>query len=229
MSKSFLVDYVNEKLKEYSKEHTIKQKGVITISREYGCPGKIVSSKIAEALSSSENSWKVIDKEALQIAAQELSIPEDLAEKLFHSKPRTLMQDLFSSFTDSNVPSDTKVKKTIAKVLRTIILYGNVVVLGQGGVVLARDVKPSLHVFLHANPHWRVEKVKILENLKSNDEALKRIKEVDEQRIFLRNYYAGEPLNANIFDVAINCEYFSEEEIISIILDLAKKKGIHKT
>lgn len=229
MSKSFLVDYVNEKLKEYSKEHSIKQKGVITISREYGCPGKIVSSKIAEALSSSENPWKVVDKEALQIAAQELSIPEELAEKLFHSKPRTLMQDLFSSFTEPSVPSDTKVKKTIAKVLRTIILYGNVVVLGQGGVVLARDVKPSLHVFLHANPNWRLERVKTLENLKSNEEAFKRIKEVDEQRVFLRNYYAGEPLNVNIFDVAINCEYFSEEEIISIILDLAKKKGIQKT
>lgn len=229
MSKSFLVDYINEKLKEYVKEHTIKQKGVITISREYGCPGKPVSAKIAEALSSPENSWKVIDKDALHIAAQELSIPEDLAEKLFHSKPRTLMQDLFSSFSDSKVPSDTKVKKTIAKVLRTIILYGNVVVLGQGGVVLARDVKPSLHVFLHASPHWRVERVKVLENLKSNEEALKRIQEVDDQRIFLRNYYAGETLSVNIFDIAINCEYFSEEEIVSIILDLAKKKGIHKT
>ncbi len=229
MSKSFLIDYVNEKLKEYSKGHSITQKGVITISREYGCPGKIISTKIAESLSSAENSWKVIDKEVLQIAAEQLSIPEDLAEKLFHSKPRTLMQDLFSSFSDTKVPSDTQVKKTIAKILRTIILYGNVVILGQGGVVLARDIKPSLHVFLHANPNWRVAKIKILENLKSNEEALKRVKEIDEQRIFLRNYYAGEPLTVNIFDVSINCEYFSEEEIISIILDLAHKKGIHKT
>ncbi|MCX7999825.1 MAG: cytidylate kinase-like family protein, partial [Leptospiraceae bacterium] len=92
MSKSFLVDYVNERLKEYAQGQAVQQKGVITISREYGCPGKIVSAKLAEALSSPQNSWKVIDKEILQIAAQELSIPEELAEKLFHSKPRTLMQ-----------------------------------------------------------------------------------------------------------------------------------------
>lgn len=229
MSKSFLVDYVNEKLKEYAKEQSIQQKGVITISREYGCPGKIVSAKLAEALSSTNHSWKVIDKEALQLAANELSIPEELAEKLFYSKPRTLMQDLFASFSDHKVPTDTQVKKTIARILRTIILYGNVVVLGQGGVVLARDVKPSLHVYLHADPKWRAEKVKILENLKSTEEALNRIKEVDEQRVFLRNYYAGEPLTINIFDIAINCEHFNEEEILAIILDLAKKKGIHKT
>ena len=98
--------------------------------------------------------------------------------------------------------------------------------MGQGGVVLGRDIHPSLHVFLHASPNWRKKKVRVLENLDSDEKAIERIKQVDEERVFLRNFLSGENLTQDIFDLSINCEYFSEEEIVKIILEVARLRGI---
>jgi cytidylate kinase len=226
MAKNFLTDYIQEKIKEFSTDQTIQQTGVITISRQYGCPGKPVSMDLAKALGKPNREWKVVDKEVVKQAADELSIPDDLAEKLFKSQPNRILSDLFSSFSTAKTPTDIEVKKTIARILRTTMLYGNVIVLGQGGVMLARDIRPSLHVFLHANPNWRKKKVRVLENLNTEEQALERIKQVDEERVFLRNYYGGETLTHDVFDISLNCEHFSEEEIVQIVLDAAKKRGI---
>lgn len=226
MAKNFLTEYIHERLKDFSHTQTIEHRGLITISRQYGCPGKPVSSILAKALSTPEHEWKVVDKEILKQAAQELSIPDDLAEKLFKHKPSNILADLFSSFSSSKIPNDVVVKKTVARILRTTMLYGHVIVLGQGGVVLGRDIHPSLHVFLHASPNWRKKKVRVLENLDSDEKAIERIKQVDEERVFLRNFLSGENLTQDIFDLSINCEYFSEEEIVKIILEVARLRGI---
>lgn len=226
MAKNFLTDYIQERLKEFSSSQSIQQSGVITISRQYGCPGKPVSSKLSMALQKPDREWKVIDKEIVKQAAEELSISDELAEKLFKSKANNPLSDLFSSFSSSKAPSDVVVKKTIARILRTTMLYGNVIVLGQGGVVLSRDIRPSLHVYLHASPNWRKKNVQILENLDNEEQALARIKQVDEERVFLRNYYGGETLTQDVFDISLNCEFFSEEEIVQIIIEAAQKREI---
>jgi hypothetical protein len=68
--------------------------------------------------------------------------------------------------------------------------------------------------------------VKNLEKITSDAEAVGRINLVDNERIFLKNYFAGENLGANVFDVGFNCEYLTEDQIVQSILKLAQLKGI---
>ena len=130
------------------------------------------------------------------------------------------------AFSDIHLPSDIKIKKTIARIIRTVALHGNVVIHGRGGAVIARDLEKSLHVHLHASVKWRVPRVKNLEKITSDAEAVGRINLVDNERIFLKNYFAGENLGANVFDVGFNCEYLTEDQIVQSILKLAQLKGI---
>lgn len=43
MSKNFVLDYIHEKVKETKEKHAKKpQAPIITISREFGCPGVLL-------------------------------------------------------------------------------------------------------------------------------------------------------------------------------------------
>jgi len=227
MPRNPILDYIKEKINSENAMSASNIPRVITISREYGCPGIPIANEISKALTASKNTeWSVIDKQIINQAAEEFEIPAHLIERIAKSKPKGIFEELFLAFSDIHLPSDIKIKKTIARILRTVALHGNVVILGRGGAVLSRDIENSLHVHLHANPSWRVGRVKKLENLSSDAEAMGRIGIVDQERLFLRNYFAGESLGENIFDVSYNCEYLTQDQIVQSILQLAKAKGI---
>jgi cytidylate kinase len=227
MVRNPILDYISQRIRSDDALSAVNQTKVITISREYGCPGIPVAHEVAKALTQSNKvEWSVIDKQIVNQAAEEFDIPADLLEKISKSKPKGAFEELFVSFTDIHLPSDIKIKKTLARILRTVIMRGNAVILGRGGVVLSRDIEKSLHVQLHAPISWRVEKVKILENITSTTDALGRIKIKDSERTFLRNFFAGENLDENIFDVSLNCERLTQDQIIKTILKLAQLKGI---
>ena len=225
MAKNPILDYIKEKLNANNAASLNTQPKVITISREYGCPGIPIANEVAKAFSKKEE-WTVIDKQVIKQAAEEFDIPAKLLDEISKSKPKGIFEELFMAFSDVHLPSDVKIKTTIARILRTIALHGNVVILGRGGVVLSRDIEKSLHIQLHASSSWRLKRVKALENISSDAEAIGRMNVVDNERVYFRNYFAGENLNSNIFDVSFNCEYLKEEAIVQSILKLAEIKGI---
>ncbi len=227
MARNSILDFIKEKINSDNAINASNVPRVITISREYGCPGIPIANEVSKALTiTNKTDWSVIDKQIINQAAEEFDIPARLLDKIAKSNPKGIFEELFLAFSDIHLPSDVKIKKTIARILRTIALHGNVVILGRGGVVLARDLEKSLHVHLHASVAWRVGRVKTLEKLTSDAEAIGRINLVDNERIFIRNYFAGESLGANVFDVSFNCEHLTQEQIVQSILKLAQMKGI---
>ncbi len=227
MPRNSILDYIKEKIDSDNALSVISVPRVITISREYGCPGIPIANEVSKALSAANKSdWSVIDKQIVNQAAEEFDIPARLIEQIAKSNPKGIFEELFLAFSDIHLPSDIKIKKTIARILRTVALHGNVVILGRGGAVIARDLEKSLHVHLHASVSWRIPRVKNLEKITSDAEAVGRINLVDKERVFLRNYFAGENPGENIFDVGFNCEYLSEDQIVQTILKLAQLKGI---
>lgn len=227
MPRNSILDYIKEKIDSDNALSAISVPRVITISREYGCPGIPIANEVSKALSAANKSdWSVIDKQIVNQAAEEFDIPARLIEQIAKSNPKGIFEELFLAFSDIHLPSDIKIKKTIARILRTVALHGNVVILGRGGAVIARDLEKSLHVHLHASVSWRIPRVKNLEKITSDAEAVGRINLVDKERVFLRNYFAGENPGENIFDVSFNCEYLSEDQIVQTILKLAQLKGI---
>ncbi|MBI3396756.1 MAG: cytidylate kinase-like family protein [Spirochaetia bacterium] len=229
MAKNSLLLFIKDKVGHTGSK---KQSGpVITISREYGCPGIGLSQDLADALSKKRSAdgrvaeWKALDKEIISRAAHEVDLTPGLVEKLYKEKSMGFFADLFKSFSDHYVPSDVQVKKTVAGVVRAMAHEGHVVILGRGGVVLTHDMPRSLHVKLFAPLDWRIERVKVMDKVKE-PKARQLIETVDRERIYLRNFLAGEQTQDSIFDLHLNAARLTVPEMVAMIVRVLEVRKI---
>jgi cytidylate kinase len=201
---------------------------VVTISRAYGCPGKIVAQDLAFNLNkrlvgTHAKHWKWISKEILDESARELKINKYTIREAVHANKKGVMDDLIISLANKFYPSDTKVKKTLAEVIRGFAQEGNVIIVGRAGVSLTRSIKNSLHIRLQAPVEWRVKIVSERQNM-SIDEARRKLLEIDYKRNHLREYYEGMKPDDSIFDIIFNYQTMNEEEILESIVKVMEMK-----
>ncbi len=229
MAKNTLLDFVKVKLKEKSAKKSLGP--VVTVSREFGCPGRIVADELAKQLSRRKDSsgriieWEALGKEIISEAAKEMHLSPKLVENFTREKPRGIFGQFFASFSDHYVPNDIDVKKTVANVVRFLAKQGHVVIIGRGGAVLTRDIKDSLHIRLYAPVEWRVKRAMEMEKVNAA-EARKMIDAIDRERIYLRNVLAGETTDMSLFDVAFNCQELGVPEIVAASLRILELKKI---
>lgn len=228
-----LIEYIEQKMKESEGPPPVVPGPVITISREYGCPGFSIANALTARFGSfldnkgAVRDWKAVNREILMEAAQEINISPETIKHIIKQKPGGLFLDFFKTFSDHYTPSDLDIKKTVAGIVRQMAMDGFCVIVGRAGVVLARDIEKSLHVRIHAPLDYRVSLVAGRENL-TLDEARKKILRIDREREYIRNYYSGETPDRDWFDVSFNSEYISEKTIVDSILLLAEAKGLTK-
>ncbi|MCE9599762.1 MAG: cytidylate kinase-like family protein [Spirochaetia bacterium] len=222
MPKSFILSYVDEKMLRGTAN---KEPGpLVTIARDYGCPGVSVATHARAALSAVGEEWQLIDREIIEQAAEQLGVSPEEAERISTGGPPGFFENLVGGFSNQQNKSDAAVKRRIASVIRAAALAGNVVILGRGGVVITRDIANSVHVKLYAPMDYRIERVKQMDQVATDREAIQKIHAVDRERVYLRDYFAGEILSPDIFDVQFNCARVSELEIVKTIAALAGEK-----
>jgi len=221
-----LLKYVSDRINEEGGKG--KEAGpVITISREYGCPAKIIAGRLAEELTRKlfakgrDTKWKYVTKEIMAESAKALEIDPEKIKYVFQYEQKSMVDDIISAQFNKYYKSERKIRNTIAKVIRNMAAEGNVIIVGRGGVAITHDISRSLHVMLEAPMEWRT--VRIAENFKiSQDEARKSAIEVDIKRREFREYFQGKDTDYTRFDLTINCMTFSIEEIVHIILRVAE-------
>ncbi len=234
MPEHAILKYLRERhLAEFGPEDEPARPGpVITISREYGCPGFTVAERLAVTLSGrrltdgSHGDWKAVNREILKIAADHFELPESIVEEAHrraHSEHP--LGELVQSLFGSPLPGDVKIKKKIADIVLKMATDGRYIIVGSGGAMLARTIPDSLHVRLYAPVEWRLKKVIEREKI-SKAEAMQRINKVDGERVYLRKFLAGEKPTADFFDVSFNCSTLDEAQIESAILNLLEGKRI---
>jgi cytidylate kinase len=99
--------------------------------------------------------WDYINKELLQKAARELNVKPSEIAYVFKYQERNALGDIFASYANKYYKSDRKIRKTIADVIRSIAIEGNIIIIGRAGVVLTKDIPGSLHISLEAPLEWR--------------------------------------------------------------------------
>jgi cytidylate kinase len=201
---------------------------VVTISRAYGCPGKIVAQDLAFNLNkrlvgTRAKHWKWISKEILDESARELKMNKYTIREAVNANKKGVMDDLIISLANKFYPSDAKVKKTLADVIRGFAQEGNVIIVGRAGVSLTRSIRNSLHIRLQAPVEWRVKIVSERQNI-SVDEARRKLLEIDYKRNHLREYYEGMKPDDSIFDIIFNYQSMNEEEILECIIKVMELK-----
>jgi cytidylate kinase len=220
-------DYFDERYRKSVLSSPASEDGpVITISRLTGCDAREIASNIIDRLNSRfrTTEWKWVDKDIIYSIAKELNIDTQRIENYYEGIKLSNLSEMIMAFSGGFV-SDLRVKKAIKDVVLSICKSGYVVLVGRGGVAIARDIKDSLHVRLIAPIGWRVENVM---RKKSMDylAAERHVTETDEKRLDLNQTFLDKK-NPNLdilFDVTINRLSFSIEETADLIVSMYEKK-----
>jgi cytidylate kinase len=205
-------------------------KPVITISREYGCPGVRIAERLAEILTAKNQSigfnqeWKWISKEIIEEAAHKLKITPSLIEDLSDKKERSFFENIALFFSDEFYPIDVKVRNTIANFIHSAATEGYVVIVGRAAEIITHNFKRSCHISLYAPIEWRAEVVSISEDVPISV-ARKLCLENDQRRENYRKFFRGDEESRNFFDVIFNCKEMSDDEILEMIMIVAETRG----
>jgi len=218
--------------RKHEEDDRYKESGpVITISREYGCPSKIIASRLSEDLTrkmfvkGKDIKWKYVTKEILSESARALEVDPEKIKYVFNYEQKSLIDGIISAQFNKYYKSERKIRNTIAKVIRNMAHEGHVIIVGRGGVAITHDMPRSLHIMLEAPLEWRT--VRIAENYKiTQEEARKTAIEVDKKRKEFREYFQGKDTDYTRFDLTFNCMSFTIEEIVHVILKAAEIKKL---
>jgi len=161
---NLFLKYMKERSEKTSKPRTHVQtfhKPVITISRQFGCPGETIAEKLTEVLnqkihnSGGRETWKWISKEIIEESAKKLKMSSNLMNDLSKYKERGFFENLATFFSNEYYPSESKVQNTIAGFIHDTASEGNVVILGRASEVITHNFINSFHVRLFAPIEWR--------------------------------------------------------------------------
>ena len=228
-----LLKYMSDRLQEDIND--IEESGpVITISRLYGCPAKIISKDLSERLTSKALAkgikgaeWSYVTKEIMSESAKELEMDPSKIKYVFDYEKKGLVDDIVSAHSSKYYKSDRKIRNTIARVIRNMAREGRVIIVGRGGVAITRDIPRSLHINLEAPLEWRV--LRISEKFeKTFEEAEKLIHDIDKKRKQFREYFEGKDTDYTQFDITINCMTLSTDEIVAIIIKAVEERKLLK-
>ncbi|MDH5716622.1 MAG: cytidylate kinase-like family protein [Spirochaetia bacterium] len=230
MSQSILLKYIDEQVIRQSEGKHPKEYGpVITISREYGCQAwdlaEKLSIKLNEALKDKDIEWKIFGREIVNKAAEKLEIHPKAIDSIYREKPPSLFEDFFNLLSEYYHPSDIKIKKTLAGIIKAIANNGHAIIIGRGGVVLTKDISKSYHIKLHARKEWRIKQVKEKQKI-TEKEAESIIDRIDKERVYLRNFFAGEELTNYAYDIIFNNETNTSSEIINALIPILTAKKL---
>jgi cytidylate kinase len=225
-----IMKYMSERV--HSETGPLKEGGpVITISREYGCPSKLIASGLAEELSRKmfvkgrEVKWKYVTKEIMAESARALEVDPEKIKYVFDYQQKSMLDDILSAQFNKYYKSERKIRNTIGKVIRNMAQEGHVIIVGRGGVAITHDIRKSLHIMLEAPVDWRI--LRVAENYHiSHSEARKTAAEVDKKRKEFREYFQGKETDYTRFDLTFNCMTFSIDEIIQVILKAAETRKL---
>ena len=204
---------------------------VVTISREFGCPAKIISDMLAKRLNEFKGrragveDWQVISKEILDDAAKELKTEGSKIEYIFNYEKKSLIEEFLESLSAKYYHSDWKIRDTIKNVIRGCGVNGYSIIIGRAAAQINRDIEKSLHIRLVASFEWRVSHFAKSHNI-TPKEAVKKIKELDENRENLIKSFATDGNGVQCYDVYYSTEYLTNEQVVSSIINLMQLKNL---
>ncbi len=220
-------DYFDGRYRESVLSKTGADEGpVITISRQTGCDARQIAENVVDNLNrkAGTNKWKWVDKDIIYAIAKELNTDSQRVENYYKGMELSNMSEMIMAFSGGFV-SDERVKKAIKDVVMSMCKDGYIVLVGRGGVSLARNIADSLHVRLIAPFYWRVENVMKKKEMEI-ESAEEYVVDTDERRHnLITTFLEKKSVNIDfLFDVTINRFSFNIYECADLIVSMYEKK-----
>lgn len=227
--------YLDNRIHQKGTETKKTKKGIdnygpiITISRQAGCSANEIADLLYIAINKdipiSKTQWKCVDKKIIMDSSKKLNIAPKKIQYVFNSEKKSTMDEIVEALSSRYYKSDKTIRKTIVNVMKGIAEQGNSIIIGRAGVALSQHVERSINLRLIAPLNWRIQQISQKHDINELD-AKKYIQGIDYQRTALIEEFYGEKFKDSMFDIILNCESNSQEEIVHICMKLMKVKGL---
>jgi cytidylate kinase len=199
-------------LEKYKKESAHR---FLTIARDEGSLGNEIGQELSRCLG-----WHVFDTEILTYIAKNSHVREKLVRELDQKSqgyikdaiPRLLSIPEYVSF------GREEYHEALLKTLICLATQGAAILVGRGANFVLRGDTHGLNVRVTASPEVRARRLS--QDWKVTVEEARRRMRVDdeERRKFIRHYYRQDFDDACFYDIVVNTDRVSTEQVASSIL-----------
>lgn len=197
----------------------MKDKLVITISREFGSGGR----EIGEIISAKLN-IPFFDREIIIKAAEDSGLSEEYIEKEEQKVSSGLLLSLSNGgyITEECRPLSDKIYVAQANAIKGYAENGSCVIVGRCADHILKDHSDCLNVFIHAGRNFKVDR--IMEKYSLDKSAAERkIKESDKRRKSHYRYYTSKEWgNIENYHLCLNSGELGIEKTAEIIIAAAE-------
>lgn len=200
----------------------MRERTLITISRQYGSGGKEIAELLAQKMG-----VRCYDRQILYLAAEKMGSSDldistilDMSYKMPDDNMGSYIEGV-NSLGYETIPSYNKMYREQAKAIREIASRESAVFLGRCADAVLKDFPDCYHFFIYADEAFREQRAKELYGSKS-------IKELDKEnktRERYYNYYTGqkwgEPKN---YDLLVNTSRLTIPKAVDLIWDYVSKR-----
>ncbi len=190
---------------------------VITVSREYGSGGRSIAQLVAEKMG-----YAFYDKELIAKASEKTGFAESFIQEHGENKGSGSFLSLpFSTVTFNGMSTEDYLWSMQRNIILEIADEAPCVIVGRCSDYILKDREDALHVFIHADPEDRADRI-INQYNEITDNPRKRLAEVDKKRRKNYRYYTDQEWGmADNYDVSINSSRFGIEGTAQMIVKLA--------
>ncbi len=199
----------------------------VTISREYGAGGYEVAEKLVTMINeeySPEPLWAAYDKDLLDKLSDDMGLSKPLSDTLTHDA-RTKITEFFQTFF-SKFPPQVAVFQRLVENIKTLLLNGNVVIVGRAGRKIAKDMPGGFHVRIVAPLKWRIDRVSRVFGISEKEAEHVIADKTKKRESFLREFVNFDNTDPHNYHIVINMEEITAEEAAKMIYDGMKIRDI---
>ena len=192
-------------------------KNIITISRQFGSGGGTIGRMTAQRLGYYYCDKDMILRAALEsgnLTPQEVQYYDEKVPKEFG-----FGQSLFDFY---NKPLDERLFRAQTEAIRKVAEKGNCVIVGRNANIVLKEFDRTLHVFISASEHFRIERMKKEMPGVSEDKVIERIHAVDKTRKkYCKHYTDTEFGNAMYYDLSLKSSTLGIDNCVDLICQAA--------
>ncbi|MBN2172058.1 MAG: cytidylate kinase-like family protein [Candidatus Krumholzibacteriota bacterium] len=184
----------------------------ITISRLPWAEGDAVARRVADRLG-----WELFDRELVNFIARDAKTYAQFVACL-DEKSRRAMDDWIQTTLDGASLGHLRYLRHLKRVLITVALHGNVVILGRGANFVL-PAEAGLRVLVTGSEKQRRQRLAAVDDLSSR-QAAKALRREDGRRLdFLRTHFAGAAREMEHYDLVISTDMLGVEAAATVITD----------
>lgn len=215
----FLERFYNNKAENVEAIDTIGFKRVITISREYGCGGRIIGKMIAKKLG-----IEFYDTNLIELISKESGFSKEYVENNDSMLENSLLYEMIMQDYSVNIERSMSSKDALfvasSKVIRKIAKDHDCVIVGRAADQILKDNKQCLNFYLYSNTDKKLDFCQKEYNL-SKEVAIANMQKFDKQRAEYYLHYTGKHINdARNYDATFNVGLLGLNEVSELICKL---------